>query len=808
MSSKSIVSSAITASAVVVALLIWGWFFWPQKMRYSKDGADVVSSAPLEGQWRCVAQETDGEVQRGWLVEASRITIAFDGDKISSPRLLGDGTFSLPGEPANAIDFHVKSDEGESFVVHAIYARDGDKLTICQGRFDPDETRPASFETRKGDGRATFVFERINDKKPRPETAAEKLGKILTEMVSKRELEPLERDEVANRCLKIAENHPDTQPAVVALLWVLANAPDGPQGKTALALLKRGGILKADIETLAMCFGMQRGTIGPGDIPEAIDQELAPILLERVRRTPDDSKAAELLSSISSCSKREDAAEVSPVFDEAARMIVERWADSPDLSHFFESLSNCRQRPWAIRYEPAVRTILAQNTNGYIRHRAAFTLAHLVSEAGEARQEEARELYLRVVKEYKAEAIEESWRGVAEELVNTAQREIDGLLFRGVGGKAPDLKGLDLDGKPIELSEYKGKVVLLSFWASWCGPCMRLIPHERKLADQFKDRPFVVVGVNGDKIEDLDRRILETHKISWRSFQNERPGQKTIAREWNLVGWPELYIIDHTGKIRKHWKGTPPHDELDHEVERWVTFAEGKPLPPPLKVDAKSSSPIKGQPAKFLEKTFGEAKYAVCVPENHDGKTPLPVILFLHGSGQVGNDNTEQLAIGFGPAIRKNGMPFPFIGVFPQSQEGDWKAKGAEAKRALAILESVEREYQTDPRRVYLTGVSMGAEGVWSIAAAHPTRFAAIVPVCGGGNPKLASIIKDIPCWAFHGDADTIVPVQATRRMVEAITTAGGRPQYQEYRGLDHNCWDRAYGEAELYRWLQQQVRK
>ena len=217
--------------------------------------------------------------------------------------------------------------------------------------------------------------------------------------------------------------------------------------------------------------------------------------------------------------------------------------------------------------------------------------------------------------------------------------------------------------------------------------------------------------------------------------------------------------------------------------------------------------------AKFLDRVYtdeqnGESKYAICVPDNYDAKIPLPVVLFLHGSGQVGTDNKKQLEIGLGPAIRKSGMPFPFIGVFPQSRDGSWLATSADGKRALAILGAVEREFVTDTGRVYLTGVSMGGEGVWSLAAAQPKRFAAIVPVCGGGDPKHAEALKGVPCWAFHGDADEVVPVQATRDLVRAITRAGGRAQYQEYRGVGHNCWDRVYAYAEMYRWLRVQTLK
>jgi predicted peptidase len=321
--------------------------------------------------------------------------------------------------------------------------------------------------------------------------------------------------------------------------------------------------------------------------------------------------------------------------------------------------------------------------------------------------------------------------------------------------------------------------------------------------------------VNGDEVEKLDRKLTETHKITWRSFQNKPPAQKAISSEWNVAAWPTLYLIDHMGTIRRRWIGALPADELDHEIARWVAVAEGKPLGPALhpRTGAALTEGIKGVPAKFIDKVHadekgGEVKYVVCVPDGCDGKTPLPVVLFLHGGGQVGTDNKEQLEIGLGPAARKYGMPFPFVGVFPQAGAGSWRAESPDGKRALAILEAVEREYATDRRRVYLTGVSMGGDGTWSLAAAHPKRFAAIVPVCEGGNPKHAAALKDVPCWAFHGDADRIVPVGATRDTVRAITAAGGRPLYQEYRGVDHNCWDRVYAEAEMYHWLRAQVLK
>ena len=102
----------------------------------------------------------------------------------------------------------------------------------------------------------------------------------------------------------------------------------------------------------------------------------------------------------------------------------------------------------------------------------------------------------------------------------------------------------------------------------------------------------------------------------------------------------------------------------------------------------------------------------------------------------------------------------------------------------------------------------MGGEGTWSLAAAHPDRWAAIVPICGGGDPAIAHRIKHIPCWCFHGDADRVIHPSYSRTMVEAIRKAGGQPTHHEYPGVGHNCWDRTYARTDLYEWLLLQKRR
>lgn len=208
----------------------------------------------------------------------------------------------------------------------------------------------------------------------------------------------------------------------------------------------------------------------------------------------------------------------------------------------------------------------------------------------------------------------------------------------------------------------------------------------------------------------------------------------------------------------------------------------------------------------FLNRVFrgpdGDAKYVLFVPHDYQADKAYPLILFLHGAGETGTDGLKQSVVGLGPALKKREKTFPFLAVFPQSQKRTWKADSADAQRALAILAEVEKNYKVDGQRIYLTGLSMGGYGTWSLAAAHPERWAAIAPICGGGDPKQAAKIKNIPCWCFHGDADKAVPVARSRDMVQALKDAGASPRYDEYPGVGHNSWDRAYGNEELYTWL------
>jgi predicted peptidase len=207
----------------------------------------------------------------------------------------------------------------------------------------------------------------------------------------------------------------------------------------------------------------------------------------------------------------------------------------------------------------------------------------------------------------------------------------------------------------------------------------------------------------------------------------------------------------------------------------------------------------------FLSKTFkgadGDAKYYIFIPHSYKADKDYPCILFLHGAGETGSDGLKPVLQGIGNAIKRREDKFQFIVVFPQSQKRTWQAGSADANRALAILDEVKKQYKVDDKRIYLTGLSMGGFGAWSLAAAHPDRWAAIAPICGGGNVKNAEKIKDIPCWCFCGDKDGKL-TDACRDMVKALKGAGGEPRYSEFPFVGHNSWDPAYATWELYDWF------
>jgi thiol-disulfide isomerase/thioredoxin len=293
------------------------------------------------------------------------------------------------------------------------------------------------------------------------------------------------------------------------------------------------------------------------------------IILERVKKNPAHPQAPHLLASIVCGSADTEAAKPSSEFIEAANLIVEHYADSPDVRNFCEVLGYLGTSPgWAGQFENHLRTILGKNPDRAVRAAASFALASVVAHAGEGRQGEAEKLYEEAIRKFDgSQGSEHYFYARIEKMANERAKQVLAQL-RLLGKPAPEIDGVGLDGRGMKLSDYRGKVVLLSFWATWCRPCMRMVPHERELLRRLEGKPFVIVGVNGDDDQNAARAAAADQGMTWRSFQ-DRNGPRRISLDWHVWGWPTFYLIDHKGIIRTR-SGDPPVEELNHAIDQAV----------------------------------------------------------------------------------------------------------------------------------------------------------------------------------------------------------------------------------------------
>jgi predicted peptidase len=247
---------------------------------------------------------------------------------------------------------------------------------------------------------------------------------------------------------------------------------------------------------------------------------------------------------------------------------------------------------------------------------------------------------------------------------------------------------------------------------------------------------------------------------------------------------------------------------------------------------------------KFLKLTFSDPAtgvsmgYRLYVPENYDPSQVYPLVMFLHGAGEVGSDNEKQLTANQGASVwakPEEQARQPSFVLAPQSNlyasnqtpSGNYQTTGwtsvmlygmdkpfqplDQLATAYDILQKVRGEYSIDPRRIYLTGLSMGGFGTFALAIEHPDEFAALLPICGGGDPGRLAAIAKIPIWVFHAAEDPIVPVLMSQVSVQALKAAGGDPKYTEYPAgtyfypTAHLSWVPTYANAQVRAWLFEQ---
>ena len=234
--------------------------------------------------------------------------------------------------------------------------------------------------------------------------------------------------------------------------------------------------------------------------------------------------------------------------------------------------------------------------------------------------------------------------------------------------------------------------------------------------------------------------------------------------------------------------------------------------------------------AHFVERSLtlhGKTyRYQVFVPDDwtakpHGSEQVLPIVLFLHGSGEAGNDNTKQMTQGLPPWLQERGSTFPAVVVIPQAPEHTYW-NGEIEQMALQAMQNSITEFHGDRHRLYLTGLSMGGFGAWQIAMDHPDLFAAAAIICGAINPIsdepalhvvgipagvdpytwVASHIGNLPVWIFHGSADTVVPLTDDHHLYPALQARHVDVRYTEFPGVNHGSWVPAYALPELWPWM------
>jgi predicted esterase len=205
------------------------------------------------------------------------------------------------------------------------------------------------------------------------------------------------------------------------------------------------------------------------------------------------------------------------------------------------------------------------------------------------------------------------------------------------------------------------------------------------------------------------------------------------------------------------------------------------------------------------EKFIQETQYLLYLPDGYasDTLTKWPLILFLHGSGESGTD-LEKVKVNGPPKLIVQGKKFPFIIVSPQAADA---RVAFEAEVMKGLLTDLKKKYRVDDDRVYLTGLSMGGYSTWDVAEKHPEEFAAIAPICGGGDIDKVWKLRHIPVWCFHGAKDDAVPIAASQQMVDALKKYNANVRFTIYPNANHNSWEATYNNDSLYTWFLSQRR-
>jgi len=226
-------------------------------------------------------------------------------------------------------------------------------------------------------------------------------------------------------------------------------------------------------------------------------------------------------------------------------------------------------------------------------------------------------------------------------------------------------------------------------------------------------------------------------------------------------------------------------------------------------------------PPLFKNEVFRNARneqlpFRLLYPANMDPAEKYPLVLFLHGAAARGDDNESQLAevppMLLNAAAGKVHACFVLAPQCPTNDAWAWfpryplcltsQAQSRASRLTLEIIDSLVKQLNIDPRRIYVTGLSLGGEGTFDIITRRPNFFAAAVPVCGIADTNKVALMANTPLWIFHGDSDDINSVGYSRDIVKSLKKQGANPRYTEYKGVKHDSWTKAYQEAALPVWM------